>query len=80
MGLFDIRERCMTTNSGKDSDFPLGDQLLVLFELSVETHDTLVANGPELLAHLADEELIMGHDDDASLEAVQRVGERADGL
>lgn len=61
-------------------DFPLTDQLFILLELPVEPHDGLVANGPQLLAHATDEELIMRHDDHAALKRVQRLSQRLNGL
>ena len=75
--VFQNRPEFWQTNN---SDFPLTDELFILHELPIEPHNRLVPNGPELLAHLADEELVMRHDDDSSLKRVQRLGQCVNGL
>ena len=58
----------------------LANKILVLLELSVKANDGLVADGPQLLAHATDEELVVGDHNHAALELVQRVRQRLDRL
>lgn len=75
------RQKATTRASATNRpNLSLANKILVLLELSIKANDGLVADGPQLLAHTTDEELVVGDHNHAALELVQRVRKRLDRL